>query len=93
MLATSIMDNIRSQLRVDFLGYVEDNWKQDFRKLKKTWKRSDSKYTFDAKSFMAFLQIVQYYGYNYTEWDAPQTIYDTAMDLIAKEVVFKIEPI
>ena len=87
------MNNIRSQLRVDFLGYVEDNWRQDFHKLKKTWKRSDSKYTFDAKSFMAFLQIVHYYGYDYSECDAPQTIYNLAMDLIAQEVVSKIEPI
>jgi len=86
------MDKIRSQLRVDFLGYVEDNWKQDFYKLQKSWKRPITQYVFD-EHFTTYLRLVRYYGYDYSEWDLPQTIYDVALDLLAQEVVHNIDPI
>ena len=91
MLAEHTM-NTYSQLRVDFLGYVEDNWTIDFAKLKKLWlkNREKKKYTFDD-NFDTYLRMVRHYGY--CEWDPPQKVYNAAIELLARQVVYDIEPI
>lgn len=91
MLAEHTM-NTYSQLRVDFLGYVEDNWTIDFEKLKKLWlkNREKKKYAFDD-NFTTYLNLVRHYGY--CEWDPPQKVYNAAIELLARQVVYYIEPI
>jgi len=86
------MDSIYSKLRVEFLDYLEDNWKLDFVKVQKLWlkNRRTGKYMFDS-NFTCYLRIVKHYGY--CEWDPPQRIYDLAMDILAREVVYNIQPI
>lgn len=85
------MDKIRSDLRLEFLGYTQDNWKYDFEKLKKQWlnSREKKRYTFD-NNFTMYLNVV---SYKYCEWDPPQKIYNKAMEIIAKDVVSSISDI
>ena len=96
MLAPLIttMDYIRAKLRIEFLDFVEDNWEYDFDKLKKFWlkNRRKQKYSFDG-NFNNYLRLVRANGYDYSEWDKPQKIYNKAIHLIAKDVLSKIPPI
>jgi hypothetical protein len=94
MLTRIKMEHVSTQLRLEFLEYAEDNWKQNFIKLKKDWlnKRKKRKYSFDS-NFSSYLRLVRQYGYVYSEWDNPQQVYNVAIRLLAEEVVYNVQPI
>lgn len=84
------METIRKNIRVDFLDYAQDNWTQDFNKLKKQWlkHRVHKAYLFDKNTFEMYLNVVLPYGL--CEWDSPQKVYNLAMRIIARDVVNSI---